>query len=110
MIMVITNNKSFSWEEIVSIENVFVQLRQMISSPQGKENTEIMEKLVKAENIITERIDSTDNNNNKQQQQKQKDKNQLKGASIFTFPEAGIIFNDRYYGIKNLCKKFGLLR
>jgi hypothetical protein len=50
---------------------------------------------VKAENIVSKGI-----------------KNQnLKGASLLhlqQFPETGIMFGDRYCGIKNLCKMIGL--
>jgi len=68
--------------------------------PDEKENREILDKVVKAHNIVTRGI-----------------KNQnLKGASVFSMPPeeplepAGIsVMHDQLYGIKNICKKFGLV-
>jgi hypothetical protein len=65
-------------------------------------NKEILKEIEDAENFVSKGID---------QQQKEYDQ-RLKGTSTSScmrmkIPEAGIIY-DKYAGIKNICKKFGL--
>ncbi len=47
---------SFDTNEIITIENVLVELEQMIPNENG-ENTEILEKIVTAQNIISAKLD-----------------------------------------------------
>ena len=44
--------------EIITIENVFVKLRKMIPNDNG-ENTEILQEIIKAENILSAKLDHT---------------------------------------------------
>lgn len=45
-----------SQDELIYIENVLVELRNLIPNDAG-ENTELLEKIVNAENIITAKLD-----------------------------------------------------
>jgi hypothetical protein len=86
------NRFLFAQEEIFRVENVLSKLVIMI--PNDKENQEILSELQEAENIVTNGI---------------KNKN-LRGASAsnaYLQPCFSVMY-DHNYGIKNLCKKFGL--
>ena len=89
---------SFAQEEIFKVGNVLNKLVTMI--PNEKENKEILKELVEANNIVTKGIKNKNKNKN------------LKGASALHLslqqqPCFSVMY-DHNYGIKNLCKKFGL--
>ena len=47
----------FAEDEVVFIENVLVELEELVPNDQG-ENTEILEKIITAQQIVTARLDS----------------------------------------------------
>ncbi|MGD1837412.1 MAG: hypothetical protein ACPKPY_05070 [Nitrososphaeraceae archaeon] len=48
----------FSEGEIITIENLLIKLRQMIPNDNG-ENTDILEEIINAENIVSAKLDPT---------------------------------------------------
>ncbi|MGD1838934.1 MAG: hypothetical protein ACPKPY_12865 [Nitrososphaeraceae archaeon] len=100
------NTHSFTLEETITIENTLFKLRNMI--PNNRENKEILDRILNAENMVTSRIDE-----HKLLQQQQQQESNLRGASIphIHLPPTSfsVCYNDdRYSGIKNICKIMGL--